>query len=34
MRFDESSAIYAEFGHFLTGLVGPVEVVLAEISRG
>jgi len=28
MRFDEASAIYAEFGPFVTGLIGSVEDVL------
>jgi len=31
MRFDPASAVYADFGPFLTGLVGPIEDVLAEI---
>lgn len=30
MRFDSGSAIYAEFGPFITGLVAPVEEVLAR----
>jgi len=34
MRFDPASAIYANFGAFVTGLVGPVEQVLAEVGRG
>ena len=34
MRFDPASAIYAEFGVFVTGLIGPVEQVLAEVARG
>jgi len=34
MRFDPASAVYAEFGPFVTGLVGPVEQVLAEVGRG
>ena len=29
MRFDEASALYAEFGPFFTGMVAPVEDVLA-----
>lgn len=33
MRFDPASAIYADFGAFVTGLVGPVEQVLAEVGR-
>jgi chlorite dismutase len=32
MRFDEASAIYAEFGPFVTGLVAPIEDVLAQIG--
>jgi len=31
MRFDEGSARYAEFGPFLTGMVAPVEEVLAQL---
>ncbi len=31
MRFDEGSARFAEFGPFLTGMVGPVETVLAQV---
>jgi hydrogen peroxide-dependent heme synthase len=31
MRFDEASAIYAEFGPFIAGLVGPIDEVLAQI---
>ena len=34
MRFDPASAVYAEFGAFITGLVGPVEQVLAEVAPG
>jgi len=30
MRFDEASALYAEFGPFYAGVVGTVEEVLAE----
>ena len=30
MRFDEASALYAEFGPFYAGVVGSVEEVLAE----
>ena len=30
MRFDEASALYAEFGPFYTGLVAPVEEVLDD----
>jgi peroxiredoxin len=32
MRFDEASARYAEFGPFLTGVVGTVDQVLAAIG--
>jgi chlorite dismutase len=32
MRFDEGSARYAEFGPFLTGIVAPVETVLAQVA--
>jgi len=32
MRFDEGSAIYAEFGAFYTGIVGEVEDVLAQVG--
>jgi chlorite dismutase len=32
MRFDPASAIYAEFGPFITGLVAPVDVLLAEVA--
>ena len=31
MRFDEGSARFAEFGSFLTGMVAPVEDVLAQL---
>ena len=34
MRFDEASAIYAEFGPFVSGMVAPVEQVLDEIGVG
>ncbi|MFQ5556059.1 MAG: chlorite dismutase family protein [Acidimicrobiales bacterium] len=30
MRYDRASAVYAEFGPFVTGLVGPVEEILAR----
>ena len=30
MRFDEASAVYAEFGPFYVGLLAPVEEVLAR----
>src|ERR1700734_1250775 len=32
MRFDEASARYAEFGPFYTGMVGPLDDVLAALS--
>ena len=32
MRFDKASALYAEFGPFYTGMVAPVEEVLARIG--
>lgn len=32
MRFDEASAIYAEFGPFVTGMVGEVPDVLASVG--
>jgi chlorite dismutase len=32
MRFDEASAHYAEFGPFFTGIVGPIEEVLAQVG--
>ncbi len=32
MRFDEGSARFAEFGPFLTGMVAPVEVVVAQVA--
>ncbi len=34
MRFDEASANYAEFGEFITGMVGDVEEVLDSIGVG
>jgi len=34
MRFDPASAVYADFGPFITGLVGPVEQVLSEVGPG
>ena len=30
MRFDEASAVYAEFGPFTTGLIAPIEQVLSQ----
>lgn len=32
MRFDEASALYAEFGPFYAGVVGPVEEVVGEVG--
>jgi chlorite dismutase len=32
MRFDEASAVYAEFGPFYTGLVTPVEDLVADLG--
>ena len=32
MRFDEGSARFAEFGPFLTGMVGTVETVMAQVT--
>jgi chlorite dismutase len=32
MRFDEASALYAEFGPFYAGVIGPVEEVVAEVG--
>src|SRR5204863_1657358 len=34
MRYDEASAIYAEFGPFYTGIVGPIEDLARELSVG
>ena len=34
MRFDEASAVYAEFGPFYVGLVGSIEDVLAQVHPG
>ena len=31
MRYDRASAVYAEFGPFVTGLVGPVDEILARV---
>ena len=31
MRFDEASALYAEFGAFYTGVVTPVEVLVGQL---
>jgi peroxiredoxin len=32
MRFDPASSVYAEFGAFITGLVAPVDEVLARVG--
>jgi hydrogen peroxide-dependent heme synthase len=32
MRFDEASAVYAEFGPFVTGMVGTLDEVLASVG--
>jgi peroxiredoxin len=32
MRFDRASAVYAEFGPFVTGLIGAVDDVLARVA--
>jgi chlorite dismutase len=32
MRFDEASALYAEFGTFITGLLGSVEEILDRVG--
>ena len=32
MRFDTASAVYAEFGPFYVGLLGPVEEILARVG--
>jgi hydrogen peroxide-dependent heme synthase len=32
MRFDEASALYAEFGPFVTGMVGTLDEVLATVG--
>jgi peroxiredoxin len=34
MRYDEASAIYAEFGPFYTGVVGPIDELLRELAIG
>jgi len=34
MRFDEASAVYADFGPFVVGLLGSVEEVLARVMNG
>ena len=32
MRFDQASAVYAEFGPFYTGMVAPVAEVLSRVG--
>ena len=32
MRYDRASAVYADFGSFVTGMVGPTDEILARIS--
>lgn len=34
MRFDTASALYAEFGPFVTGMVAPVEAVVEALEAG
>ena len=34
MRYDEASAVYADFGAFVTGMVGSVDDVLAAVVQG
>jgi chlorite dismutase len=34
MRFDQASARFGEFGPFYTGIVGPIEEVLAQVGLG
>ena len=34
MRFDEASALYAEFGPFYTGMVAPIDEVLTALGIG
>lgn len=34
MRFDEASAVFAEFGEFVTGMVDDIGVVLRLVARG
>ena len=33
MRYDEASAVYAEFGRFITGMLGEVDEVLDSVLR-
>ncbi len=32
MRYDEASAVYAEFGTFITGMVGTLDTVLDAVG--
>ena len=32
MRFDEASALYAEFGPFYSGIIAPIEETLATVG--
>ncbi len=32
MRFDEASAVYADFGPFITGLIGPVTEIVERVG--
>ncbi len=34
MRYDEASAVYAEFGSFITGMVGTIDEVLESLQLG
>jgi chlorite dismutase len=34
MRFDPASAVYAEFGTFIVGLLAPVDDVLGRVGLG
>jgi chlorite dismutase len=34
MRYDEASAVYAEFGPFYTGMVAPIDELLTELGIG
>jgi chlorite dismutase len=34
MRFDTGSAVYADFGPFVTGLVAPLDEVLRRLGVG
>ncbi len=32
MRYDVASAVYAEFGHFITGMTGSLDEVLDAVG--